>query len=395
MSRGLVSQRPFSRKKRRQSIRKTLNRSGVPIPEFKISQKLKSILSRWLFFVIVIIWGILILIKSLFFKPEQTISQIKFSDSTLATYQDIELFNLISNNVKWKNYYMLLSNKDKLLSDIQKSFPFVWAIDLQLEQRQEEVSTEDKTIVIWIKFSVYWQWSWTLVETGWNNIQNETEWENAQNTNEWSNNQTTDEGNIKLAQAQLVTHKFPLKSSQKSPDNGWTLWIQLSYIQPRVLVKINDKKFAVRNENLFTELQEWMLLSTEKIDPKGDDTIGNLKEMFTIETPWYISWTDSLSWFFFEVSLDNVLKIASLAKEEFWNNMKRFVYLAWSTRFAIFTSDDKTLYFNFPEWWAIEDQRAAQIFKYNTLREKYSNFEKIEKIDLWALENNKTIIMNY
>jgi hypothetical protein len=46
MSKGLVSQRPFSRKKRKQSFRKTLNRSGVPIPEIKISQKIKSILSR-------------------------------------------------------------------------------------------------------------------------------------------------------------------------------------------------------------------------------------------------------------------------------------------------------------------------------------------------------------
>ena len=399
MSRGIVSQKPFTRKKRRQSIRKSLNRSGVSIPEFKISKKLKSILSWWLFFILFVIWGILILIKSLFFKPEHTISQIKFSDSTLATYQDIELFNFISNSVKWKNYYMLLSNKDKLLSDIQKNFPFVWAIDLQLEQQQEKINVEQDSIAIWIRFpSSENLQSWTLTGAEWdNNIPNEMEWENTQDSNEANDIQNTDEwnNNTKFMQTQIVTHKFPLKSSQKSPDNGWTLWIQLSYIQPRVLVKLNDKKFAVRNENLFVELQEWMLLSTEKIDPKWDDTIGNLKEMFTIETPWYVSGTNSLSWFFFEVSLDNVLKIASLAKEEFWNNMKRFVYLAWSTRFAIFTSDDKTLYFNFPSWWNIEDQRSAQIFKYNTLKEIYPNFNKIEKLDLWALENNKTIITNY
>jgi hypothetical protein len=46
MSRGIVSQKPFSRKKRRQSFRKMLNRSGVSIPEFKIGQKLKKYLSR-------------------------------------------------------------------------------------------------------------------------------------------------------------------------------------------------------------------------------------------------------------------------------------------------------------------------------------------------------------
>jgi flagellar basal body P-ring protein FlgI len=46
MSRGIVSQKKFSRKKRKQSFRKMLNRSGVSVPEFKISQKLKNILSR-------------------------------------------------------------------------------------------------------------------------------------------------------------------------------------------------------------------------------------------------------------------------------------------------------------------------------------------------------------
>jgi flagellar basal body P-ring protein FlgI len=46
MSRGIVNQKPFSHKKRRKSFRKMLNRSGISIPEFKINQKLKNILSR-------------------------------------------------------------------------------------------------------------------------------------------------------------------------------------------------------------------------------------------------------------------------------------------------------------------------------------------------------------
>ncbi len=370
MSRGLVNQRPFSRKKRKKPIKKILNKSGVMVPEIKISQKLKNILSRWLCFTLLIIIGIRILVKSLFFKPEHKIAQIKFSENTLATYQDIELFNFVSNKVKWKNYYILLSNKDEILTDIQKHFPFVWKIDFQLESEEwGNIKTKNEKITIWITFPINLEFTWeeTLTQT-W--IELQPQW------------------------YKVIQSSFPLKDSLK--DNWWwTLWIELSYIEPRVLVKLNDKKFAVRNENLFVELQEWMLLSTEKIDPKWADTVDNLTEMFTIETPQYISWTNSLSWFFFEVTLDNTLKIAALAKEEFWSDMKRFVYLAWSTRFAIFTSDDKTLYFNFPEWWTIENQRSTQIFKYNTLKEKYQNFDKIEKIDLWALEENKTIIMNY
>jgi len=370
MSKGLVSQRPFSRKKRRQSFRKTLNRSGVPIPEIKISQKIKSILSRWVFFVLIIVCWIFILIKSLFFKPEQTISQIKFSEATLATYQDIELFNLISNEVKWKNYYILLSNKDKLLSKIQKKFPFVGKIDLQLEPKQEETVVEDKTLITWIKFPT---------------IKKQTL--NEEVPQSWSN---TEEPQIQTETSswwiQIIQNNFPLKSSRKEPDNWWTLWIELMYYDPVVLVKLNDKKFAVWNEKTFVEMKEWMLLWI-----RGPDE----EPLFLIETPQYLTWSNSLDWFFFEISLEKFMQIISLAKEEFWNNMLRFVYLAWSTRFAIFTSDDKTLYFNFPELSDIEEQRKTQIFKYNILREKYPKFEKIEKIDLWALEENKTIITNY
>ena len=370
MSKGLVSQRPFSRKKRRQSFRKTLNRSGVPIPEIKISQKIKNILSRWLFFSIIIIWGFFILIKSLFFKPDQTISQIKFSEATLATYQDIELFNLILDKVKWKNYYMLLSNKDKLLSDIQKKFPFVWKIELQLEPKQEEIIAEDETLTTWIKFPIIKQQTWTEIQQSWTiievtNIQNKTIWS-------WW--------------IEIIYNNFPLKSSRKEPDNWWTLWIELMYYDPVVLVKLNDKKFAVWNEKTFVEMKEWMLLWI-----RGPEE----EPLFVIETPQYLTWSNDLHWFFFDISLEKIMQIISLAKEEFWNNMLRFVYLVWSTRFAIFTSDQKTLYFNFPELWDIKQQRETQIFKYNTLREKYPNFEKIEKIDLWALEENKTIITNY
>ena len=356
MSRGIVSQKPFSRKKRRQSFRKMLNRSGVSIPEFKIGQKLKKYLSRWLIFILLIIIWTLILVKLLFFQPWQTISQIKFSEDTFATYQDIELFSLVSNEVKGKNYYVLLSDKDEILKNIQKKFPFVWKIEFQLEPQQEETTKELESIAIWIQFPIL-NWTW------------EKQWT-------W---------------VQLIQTNFPLKSSKKTPDNWWTLWVQLMYYEPTVLIQINDKKYAVWNEKTYVEMKEWMLLWIRI--PTDDDPYP--EQLLTIETPQYLTWTNSLEWLFFEISLPEMLQIAALAKEEFWNNMLRFVYLAGSTRFAIFTSDQKVLYFNFPDWWNIEDQRNSQIFKYNTLREKYDKFWNIDKIDLWSLENNKTIIKNY
>ena len=356
MSRGIVSQKPFSRKKRRQSFRKMLNRSGVSIPEFKIGQKLKKYLSRWLIFILLIIIWTLILVKLLFFQPWQTISQVKFSEDTLATYQDIELFNLVSNEVKGKNYYVLLSDKDEILKNIQKKFPFVWKIELQLEPQQEEIIEEENPIIIWIQLPTL-NWTW------------ENQWT-------WT---------------QLIQTNFPLKLSKKAPDNWGTLWVQLMYYEPTVLIQLNDKKYAVWNEKTYVEMKEWMLLWIRV--PTEDDP--NPEQLLTIETPQYLTWTHNLEWLFFEISLPEMLQIAALAKEEFWNNILRFVYLAGSTRFAIFTSDRKVLYFNFPDGWNIEDQRNSQIFKYNTLREKYNKFGNVEKIDLWSLENNKTIIKNY
>ena len=370
MSKGIVSQKPFSRKKRRQSIRKSLNRSGISIPEFKINKRLKDLLSRWLLFTLMIVWGILILIKSLFFKSEHTISQIKFSEATIATYQDIDLFNLIYNKVKWKNYYILLSKKDRLLSDIQKDFPFVWEIKLQLEPNKEETTTWEVNIITWIKFfNTQWQ-TWSKTNQTWTNT--ELSGSNVEATIWPSINK--------------IQNKFPLKTSWKERENGWTLWIELMYYDPIVLIKLNDKKFAVWNEKTYVEMKDGMLLWIRA---------PNEEPLFLIESPQYLSWSNNLEWYFFEITLEKIMKIISLAKEEFWNNMVRLVYLAWSTRFAIFTSDDKTIYFNFPDWWNVEDQRSAQILKYNTLRENYSKFSKIEKIDLWALENNKTIITNY
>ena len=359
MSRGIVSQRPFSRKKHRQSFRKMLNRSGVSIPEFKISKKLKSILSRWMcFFVVIVLW-VIILIKLLFFQSEQVISQVKFSDDTIATYKDPYLFGFITEEVKWKNYYVLKSNKDELLSKIQKwfkiknpnweyvefKFPFVWDIELQLEPPQVEEHIQKK-IIMGIHFPSEINWTWMKV----------------------------------------LETDFPLRSSKKTVDGWWTLWVQLLYYDPLVLIKINDKEFAVWNESTYVEMEEGMLLWI-----RGPEE----EPLFLIETPQYLTWTNSLDWFFFEISLPEFIQIASLAKAEFWPHMLRFVYLAGSTRFAIFTSDQKVLYFNFPEWWDIQKQWDTQIFKYHTLVDKYPNFWNIDKIDLWSLEENKAIIKNY
>ena len=319
-----------------------LNRSWISIPEFKINQKLKNILSRWMLFIVIIVIWVLILIKSLFFQPDQKIVNVKFSEDTLSTYQDIELFNLISNEVKWNNYFILSSNKDQLLSKIQKKFPFVWDIELQLEQKEEITETTDQIITTAIQLPY----------------------------------------ELPIKSYQAIQWSFPLKSSKQQKEIWWTLGVQLLYYEPKLLVKLNEKQYAVWDENTYVELKEWMLL-----------WIRNPEEepLFVIDTPMYLTGTTSIDWFFFDISLSDFTEIINLAKEAF-PDMKRFVYLAWSTRIAIFTSDDKTLYFNFIEWLSIQEQREAQLQKYNILKEKYHSFKDVWTIDLWALEDDKVII---
>jgi hypothetical protein len=48
MSRGLVSAKPFARKKKKHSLKRMMNQTGIPMPtiSLNISQKAKEILSR-------------------------------------------------------------------------------------------------------------------------------------------------------------------------------------------------------------------------------------------------------------------------------------------------------------------------------------------------------------
>lgn len=349
MSRGIVNQRPYSHKKRKQSFKRMLNRSGISIPEITISPMVKRVLSRGAVSIVLIILSIFFFVKSLFFQKWQIITQVKFSEDTLATYQDIELFSLVSNEVKWQNYFVLTSNKNAVLNKIQKSFPFVWAIEFQLESKDVIPDENINVVTVWIQLPLELPLK------------------------------------LPLAGAQLIQSQFPIKSSLM--DEWGTLWVQLQYYEPKVLVQLNDKKYAIWDENTYVELKEGMLLWIRV--PTEDDP--NPEQLLTIETPMYLSGTNSLSGFFFDVNLSDMIQILYLAHETF-PDMKRFVYLAGSTRFAIFTSDDKTLYFNFPKWGSIEEQRNLQVSKYDILKEKYDKFSSVWTIDLWSLENNKAII---
>ena len=72
--------------------------------------------------------------KGVFFKAEFTIHHVKRSEQTIQTYEDIELFNIISREVKGNNYHVLKHLKKRhILDSARQSYPFLSNIDFQLE----------------------------------------------------------------------------------------------------------------------------------------------------------------------------------------------------------------------------------------------------------------------
>ena len=58
MSRGLVSARPFAHKKKKHTLKKMLDKTGIPLPNLSltISQKAKEVLSRTVILIILMIF---------------------------------------------------------------------------------------------------------------------------------------------------------------------------------------------------------------------------------------------------------------------------------------------------------------------------------------------------
>ncbi|MDR0369649.1 MAG: hypothetical protein LBH96_03965 [Candidatus Peribacteria bacterium] len=74
------------------------------------------------------------MIRGIFFKSEFTINNVRRSEQTLQTYEDIDLFNSITREIRGQNYYILKNfQKRNILSLIQTTYPFLRNMEFQLE----------------------------------------------------------------------------------------------------------------------------------------------------------------------------------------------------------------------------------------------------------------------
>lgn len=267
-----------------------MNKTGIPMPKISLSinEKLRKILSKTVIILILATFWFIFLIRGIFFKAEFTIKNVKRSEQTLQTYEDIDLFNIITREVKGNNYYMLKNFKKwDILDLVKESYPFVKSMDFQIE-------------------------------------------------------------------------------------TGNTLGINLNFIDPLFKIKLGEQEFWIWWEELFFAIQSGMNLGMES---------------FTIDTPQYLTGTATLSGFFHQISLKDFSNIVPIIQENI-TNMNRFVYLAGSTRLAIFTNNEQVLYFNF-QW---PESLNEQLQKYHNLQQYYENFNKLASIDLWSLDETRVIV---
>ena len=103
----------------------------------------------------------------------------------------------------------------------------------------------------------------------------------------------------------------------------------------------------------------------------------------TIDTPAYLSGTESLSGLFYEVNFERDEQDITVIKQTF-TGIERFVYLAGSPNFIVF-ENGKTIYLH-------RDNLDYQLQKYLWLKNNYKNFAGIYEIDLGSQTQNRVII---
>jgi len=147
-----------------------------------------------------------------------------------------------------------------------------------------------------------------------------------------------------------------------------TVRVDFDYYEPEYVVKLWEKKYGIRWNNVSTELDyRWNLW----------------KSAFVIDTPWYLSWVTSLSWFFYEVDFEWYSENIPLIRESF-PDLDRFVYLVWSSNFLVFE--------NWKMIYLYKEDIPHQLQKYQWLKTHYDAFYSLATIDLWSLSQEKVVV---
>ena len=147
-----------------------------------------------------------------------------------------------------------------------------------------------------------------------------------------------------------------------------TVRVIFDYYEPEYVVKLWEKKYWIWWNDVTTEL---------------DYNRSLWRDAFVIDTPSYLSWVTSLSWFFYEIDYSWYASNVPLIRQAF-PEMTRFVYLAGSSNFMVF------------EGWKMiylyKEDIPHQLQKYEWLKKYYDAFYSLATIDLWSLNQEKVVV---
>lgn len=205
-----------------------------------------------------------------------------------------------------------------------------------------------------------------------------------------------------FVQSFTVTYKWP-----------GTVFVKLSFEEPKLIVYQWNLRYAVYNEQFFQLLSGNNLgsgaLSLElfsafeaapvAVNPPvltGKLLSGNI--LFgTVSSGVIVSWNKTtllsgvaqshgaLTGLFYLESFDHFMADFQTIAQAF-PNAKYFKYLVGGQRMVIWLPNDRTVYINLPvDIW-------LQLQNYLYLKQYYPDFAKLKEIDLWSIEMDKVIV---
>lgn len=346
---SLVRPKPFAKKKKPFSVKKTLQKTarktGISLPEISLNipSPVKKFISGTLIALILIWFSFFFLIKWVFFQEKFMIESVKFSQTSIDTFEDIELYNLIYHTLKGRNYYVLTRfQKDAVIADIHSQFPFIQDLDFQLELKSTwDLPDLDVQFYQPSGLSAVLQW------------------------------QLSADDFLQTLDKKADIYSGLIEDWKVVSENWGIIGVDIKFSEPDFLVHLGNEIFWV-----------WWDNATRKLD--SNKALGMWK--FVVDTPQYASWAKSLSWFFFEIPFSVFQQVIPMLQEQF-PDMTRFVYLAGSPRCIVFLWD-QAFYLNLIS----SEGMILQFEKYDNLKKYYSWFDEIEVADLSALDADKVIV---
>lgn len=167
-----------------------------------------------------------------------------------------------------------------------------------------------------------------------------------------------------------VKKQYPIVSNiEISLLGDSTIYVDLEFQEPDLILKIQNKKFG--------------LYGTTIVELSSGSKLNAWKK--TVFLPDYLSWTKTLSGFFYKITPNKLIEQINLI-QTLLPNLEQITYLPWWEKTIVSMPNWQTLYFN------NSIDITEQVKYFNLLKSYYPSFAKIKEIDLGSSGKDKVIV---